>query len=312
MRHHSLSRREVLASAAAILPLAGCASAPSASSESTAARIPVPEPVGVQLYTVRSLLPEKAEATIQALATIGYKQCELGRADLERIVPLCRAAGITPVSGHFEYACITGDWTNYGGKPPRAGYNLEAALDDAKNAGLRYITVPYINQAERTGADLFPRLAENLNRAGEDAAKMGMKVAYHNHAFEFEKFGEKTGFELLMENLDGENAFLELDVYWVATAGDDPVAVMEKYPRHIKLMHLKDRKAGAPVMQSEAVPRDTFLELGKGTMDLPAILTKAKAVGVEHFFVEQDQTPGDPVESLRTSFAYLAGLKSAG
>lgn len=62
-------------------------------------------------------------------------------------------------------------------------------------------------------------------------------------------------------------------------------------------------------MQSEAVPRDSFLELGQGVLDLPEVLRAAHDVGIEHYFVEQDECPGDPLESLRTSYAYLQGLK---
>lgn len=300
------ARRRFLA-AGALLPLLSCGEAPR--TEEAASAAPVPDPVGVQLYTLRRLLPEDAEGTLKAVAGIGYKSVESGRADLARLKPICDGLGLSMPAAHFEYACITGDWTHYGGKAPRPGFNLEAALTEAAEAGIKWFNIPYIPQPERTGADLYPRMAENFNKAGEAAAKLGIRVAYHHHAFEFEKYGGKSGFETMLEAMDPEKAFIEFDIYWASVAGEDPAALLRKYPRHIKLVHLKDKKEGTLVMQSEAVPRDTFLELGNGVLDLPEVLRAAHEAGVEHYFVEQDECPGNPLDSLRTSYAYLQKLK---
>ena len=73
-------------------------------------------------------------------------------------------------------------------------------------------------------------------------------------------------------------------------------------------MHLKDKAQGTPVMYKESVPASTYKEVGHGVIDWPAVLRAAESAGVQHYFVEQDQTPGDPVESLRQSFAYISKL----
>lgn len=306
-RTAAFSRRSFLA-AGALLPLAGCGER-SAPEEAAPTPTPVPEVIGAQLYTLRTLLPEDPEGTLKAVAAIGFKSVETGRADIPKLVPICKDLGLAVPAAHFEYACITGDWTHYGGNPPRPGYNLEAALTEAKEAGIEWFNIPYIPQPERTGADLYPRMAENFNRAGEEAAKLGLRVAYHHHAFEFERYDGKPGFETMLELMEPGKAFIEFDMYWASVAGEDPVELIRKYPRHIKLLHLKDKKEGTPVMQSEAVPRDTFLELGNGVLDIPAVLRTTALVGVEHYFIEQDECPGNPLDSLRTSFEYLQGLK---
>jgi sugar phosphate isomerase/epimerase len=314
--HHSVSphrpivdRRRFLV-AGSLLPLLSCGEA-GQPKEVVEERVPIPVPevLGIQSYTLRKVLPGDVQGTLRTVAEIGYKSVEGLRSNLPEIKPVCDDLHLSIPSVHFEYACLTGDWTHYGGKPPKPNYNLEAALADAQQAGVSWLTVPYIPQPERTGADLYRRLAEHLNAAGETASKFNVKVAYHHHAFEFERYRDKTGFEMLLEAMEPGKSFIELDIYWVSVAGEDPAAILRRYPQHIKLVHLKDKKQGTPVMQSEAVPRDSFLELGQGILDLPETLRACREIGVEHYFVEQDECPGNPLDSLRTSYAYIEDLR---
>lgn len=309
MKTFATSRRGFLTSAAALLPLAGCAPETKVA-EVTVPKAPVPDILGAQLYTVRSLIPDKAEETIKAIAEMGYKAVELGRADLPTLLPLCKKYNLATPSAHFEYATLTGKWENYGGKPPRPGYNLQVALTEAKKAGVEYFTIPYISPKDRAGMNMFIRLANQLNQAGELAAKQGIKVGYHNHAFEFTKYGKFTGFEILLENMDPDKAFIEFDIFWAKVAGNDPAALIRKYPRHIKLVHLKDMRANTPEMREENVAKESFKALGEGVIDLADVLEAAKRVGVAYCFVEQDQTPGDPLESLKASYDYLQKMKA--
>ena len=100
-----------------------------------------------------------------------------------------------------------------------------------------------------------------------------------------------------------------MDVFWVSTAGVDPVKWLHQNAGRVELLHLKDRKRGAPrAFDVESVSDDTFREVGNGELDFRAILRSASDVGVKHYFVEQDQTPGDPLVSLRQSFEYLSKL----
>ena len=102
--------------------------------------------------------------------------------------------------------------------------------------------------------------------------------------------------------------FFELDLFWVSVAGHDPVKILKEYKGRVPLVHLKDKKAGTPVQFDERVPKETFQEVGSGELKFPEILKTAASVGVKHYFVEQDQTPGDPVDSLAKSYKYLRGL----
>lgn len=307
MKTIATSRRGFLTSAA-LLTLAGCAPEMKVK-EPPVPKAPVPDVLGAQLYTVRKQLAENAEDTIRAVAEIGYKAVEVMRADIPKVIPLCKKYNLATPSAHFEYACLTGKWENYGGKPPRPGYNLQAALAEAKKAGIEYFTIPYISPKERGGMNMFIRLANELNKAGEAAAKMGIKVGYHNHAFEFTKYGKFTGFEILLENMDPEKAFLEFDLFWAQVAGNDPAALIRKYPKHIKLLHLKDVRVNTPETREENVAPEAFKPLGQGIVDLAAVLNAAKSIGVAYSFVEQDQAE-DPLAVLKASYDYLQKMKA--
>jgi sugar phosphate isomerase/epimerase len=99
-----------------------------------------------------------------------------------------------------------------------------------------------------------------------------------------------------------------MDVFWVSVAGHDPVELLGKLSGRVPLLHVKDKASGTPVMYNETVPRTAYQEAGNGVIEWPKVLRAAAAAGVEHYFVEQDQTPGDPLDSLRQSFAFLSKL----
>jgi sugar phosphate isomerase/epimerase len=99
-----------------------------------------------------------------------------------------------------------------------------------------------------------------------------------------------------------------MDVFWVSVSGNDPVEFLQRHGDRVKLIHLKDKAKDTPVMASENVPARDFKEVGNGVLNFPAILRQAEKAGVRHYFVEQDQTPGDPVDSLRESYTHLRSL----
>ena len=273
-------------------------------------------PLGVQLYTVRELLKTQPEETLKAIAAIGYKTIELGRGDLDRLVPIAKSAGLTAVSTHVEVSIVT----------PKAGpgstvdASEQASIDDGmarafdaiRKHGLTWAVVPYLDKKLRPAdADGWKRFGEQLNRAGAAAKKAGLGFGYHNHGFEFETVagGKRRALDILDGTFDHALVKWELDVFWVGITGANPVALLKKFGNRIALVHLKDKAKGAPQATDEGkVAKATFAEVGSGALDFPAILKAAEAAGVKEFFVEQDWTPADPIESLRQSYAYLTTL----
>ena len=277
-----MRRREVLA-------LLGAAAAP--------ALARTLKPIGVQLYTVRTILPEKPAETLKALEQIGYREVEAVYNVLDKIWPDLKQTSMKPVSVHLDTTLFTRDRDK-----------LPAALDNVKSKGFRYAVCPYIAPQDRGGADVMRKLADTLNTAGEICRKSGMHLCYHNHAFEFEPAAEGTLLDVLMKAADPKLVSLELDIMWSQVAGVDPVAVLKQYDKRVALMHVKNVAPEVAKQYHEKVPRTAFREVGNGSVNVPAVLKAAHQAGVKHYFVEQDQTPGDPLASLKQSYDYLAKL----
>jgi sugar phosphate isomerase/epimerase len=251
--------------------------------------------VGVQLYTVRGVLPSHPAETLQAIQDIGYREVETGGVPLEKFWAALEKTQLKAVSCHLDSALVT--------KGPED--QLDRTLADLKQRGFAYAVFPYLPPNERGGLDVIQAFAAKLNRAAERSRVAGLRFCYHNHAFEFQPMGNRRPIDVLIENTDPKLVGFELDCFWVSVAGHDPVEMAQRLSGRLPLVHLKDKASGTPVRYNENVPAATFKEVGNGVINWPAVLKATAAAGAEHYFVEQDQTPGDPVASLRQSFAYL-------
>lgn len=255
--------------------------------------------IGVQLYTVRGVLPKQPAETLKAIRDIGYREIEATYAGLDRIWPILESSGLKPVSIHLDNTLMNA------GKED----DLARAIDQAKKWGFAFAVFPYLPPAERGGLEKIRALTDKLNHAGEKCRAAGLRFCYHNHAFEFEPMEGTTGFQVMMDRLDKNLCGFELDCFWVSVAGHDPATLLRELSGRVPLVHLKDKLNGTPLLYKESVDRSAFKEVGHGSLDWKAILRAASSAGVEHCFVEQDQTPGEPVESLRQSFGFLSKLE---
>ncbi len=255
--------------------------------------------IGVQLYTVREVFPKKPGETLRAIEAMGYRGIEATSDAIDRVWPAVEASPLKHVSLHLDKAVLDQGRES----------DLGRALGQARQKGFSYAVFPYVAPDQRGGLDKFHSLVDKLNRAGEKCRALGLRFCYHNHAFEFEPMQGTSGFQIMMEGLDKNLCGFELDCFWVSVAGHDPAALIRQLAGRVPLVHLKDKAPGTPVMYRESVERSAFKEVGGGTIDWPAVLRAAASAGVEHYFVEQDQTPGDPLDSLRQSYAYLSKLQ---
>ena len=253
---------------------------------------------GVQLYTVRDQVQADAAAALRRVAALGYTELEVLQPTLSVVAPLARELGLQIVSVHLDAATARGE-------------GFDAFLTQAKRYGLRYVVFPFVPPGERPADRAgFDALAQRLARMSGAASALDLRLCYHNHAFEFGRDRDGTPWlDVLMQGTAAAGMGLELDVFWAAIAGDDPVALLRRYAARVALVHLKDKdpRAATSLVESQ-VPRTAFVEVGSGVLDFPAILAAARAAGVAHYFVEQDQTPGDPFDSLKKSRDYLSGL----
>jgi sugar phosphate isomerase/epimerase len=242
--------------------------------------------IGIQLYTVRGLMEREPDATLGALAAIGYGEVEFaglyGRTatDFRRMLD---NRDLTAPAGHVSIQDIR--------------TSLSRLLDDAATLGWNWIVCPWIDERERTLSG-YRRVAADLNRAGESARTVGLRVAYHNHEFEFARLADGTvPYDILLAELDPQLADMELDLYWIVHAGADPLAYLERQPGRFPLLHVKDR-----------TPSGAMVDVGAGAIDFRRIFASATTGGARHYFVEHDQ-PESPLDFARESFAHLRGLR---
>lgn len=259
--------------------------------------------IGLQLWTVRNQLAEDQEGTLKAVVDAGYKQVELMNiAESADIVKTAKDLGLEVRSAFFNWETIANPSND---EAP----SIEELIDQAKEFGLEYMVFGYIGKDSRDTADKLKAITENANQAAEKIQSAGMKMSYHNHSFEFEKIdGEKTGFDIFMERFDEKLVNFELDVFWAAIGGWNPVKTMNKLGKRLGQIHLKDLKKGQGTIYDEGkVPNDAFQEVGNGILNMKRIVNVASKHGVTQFHVEQDQSP-DPIKSIGQSSQYASKL----
>ena len=303
------TRREWLAAIAA--GAAACASEtpPEPASEPSHERA-----IGLNLYTVRDPLAEEPERVLREVAAAGCRYVEGRLEQIESHLGLLVELDMPWVSWMIPTPLVTGRWDVWEQLMTRMGQpleqtTLEATIETAASRGVQNLGLSYTLPPEREGPDGWLRIAEQCNQAGEACQKAGLQFYFHNHAEEFTGEPGARPFDLLLEKLDPALVRFEIDCFWVSIAGADPAEAIRQASGRVLSLHLKDKAAGtANVETAFAAPRDAFREIGAGTLDWPSILAAADEAGVERLFVEQDQTPGDPLDSVRQSFGYLKGL----
>jgi len=177
----------------------------------------------------------------------------------------------------------------------RLEHDLDASLADVLILGSPYVICPWV-PPERRSAEGYRALAHMLNLIGAACRTRGLQLCYHHHDFEFERFGALSGMEILLHETDPALLQVEIDVYWAAYAGVDPVALLRGLAGRVPLVHLKDMAADG----SRA-----FAEVGHGVLDVESILAACDEVGVKWLVVEQDHCQRSPFESVAMSLAFL-------
>ena len=257
-------------------------------------------PIGLQLSTLvkHAIGESELKESLHQIASIGFQEVEPWRAVYS--IPAAQLrhditdSGLTVSSGHFEYADLTAD--------------LTAQLAYAKALGLHWVVCPMLPRSQWNSAEGFHTAARQFNQWARRVRDMGMRFAFHNHDYEFRKFDATTGFDILVNETDPSLVSFEMDCYWITQAGYNPVDMLHRLGRRVRMLHIKDRKPGFPFSNDMNDSSAHFTEAGKGSINWPAILAAAEKLQVEHYFIEQDHIDGPPLESLRTSYNYLRKL----
>lgn len=245
---------------------------------------------GLQLYSVRDVLPKDPKGIMTQLAQMGYKKFEsyggpqgfLWGMSPKEIRSFLDGLGVKMVSTHFDM-----------------NKDLDKSIADAKEAGLSYLLCPYIGPQK--SMDDWKRIAEKFNTVGEQVTKAGLKFGYHNHDYSFKTVDGQLPQEYLLENTNPKNVMFELDMCWIDAAGQDPIAHLRKYGKRYELCHIKDyNRTGNKITQSD---------LGKGQVNYKAILAYAKDfTNIKHYLVEQEEYPESSMISLKNDAEYMKKL----
>jgi sugar phosphate isomerase/epimerase len=258
--------------------------------------------IGLQLYTVRDAMGTDPQGTLQKVALIGYNSVENATytgsekfygMDAATYKKVLSDNGLMATSGHYRL----GEEMDKGA--PVQGtilHDWQKAVDDASAVGLKYMVCAYLSTPERGDLDHYKKMADIFNEAAETCKKSGIQFCYHNHDFEFQKQDTVYPYDILLDKTDKNLVKMEVDLYWIKKAGQDPLALFQKHPGRFPLWHVKD-------MSKEA--DQSFAAVGTGIIDFKTIFTHKDQAGMKYFFVEQDKCPGSPFDSITQSFQYI-------
>lgn len=272
--------------------------------------------IGLQLFSVRDDMAKDMDATLKAVAEMGYDCVEFaGYFDhsAEEVKEMLDKYGLEAISVHQTYEPFLED-----------GENMVKFL---KTLGVKYSGIPWLGLEFHKGGEKYAY--DKIKEVAEFLSKNGICMLYHNHDFEFTRVEDKFILDWIYETIPENLLKTEIDTCWVRYAGYDPAEYIRKYSGRSPLVHLKDfvctNKPDAPVydlidgkgnvskMENRAADREEsgfmFKPVGMGCQDFPAIIKASEEAGAEYLIVEMDASPEMPaLEAVRKSREYLRTL----
>jgi sugar phosphate isomerase/epimerase len=238
--------------------------------------------VALQLYTVRDETGRDFAGTLRQVAEMGYAGVEFaGYGDLsaQAMRSLLAETGLQAVGSHVGMDALTGE-------------RLDTSIEYCQTIGCPAIILPWLAPEWRS-LEGIQALAPRLNELGQRCLDAGITFGYHNHNFEFARLGERTWYDHFLEATDPALVKVELDIYWVAFAGHDPLALLNTLKQRIALIHFKDMAADG-----------SMTEVGQGTLDMQGISSFAQQQGI-WAVVEHDHPTQPSLQSARLSLEHF-------
>ncbi len=267
----------------------------------TAGGASVSDHLGLQMYSLRvTTMQQGWRSSLDQAKALGFTSIEGVTAPKNETPASYQAAlaqrGMRLVSAGFGYEELTKD--------------LAGCVAAAREAGVHYVMVawiPHKDEVPFTGHDAR-KAAADFDLWGAAFRAAGITFTYHPHGYEFRPDANgRTAFDVLVRSTNPAFVAFELDVFWATHGGQDPVALMAKYPTRWRLMHVKDIRKGAPTgIYTGHAPGTDDVPVGTGQVNWPSVLKEAQQVGVEWYFIE-DESP-TPGQNIPQSVAYLKSL----
>lgn len=242
--------------------------------------------LAAQMYTVRDFIktPKGIDESFAKVKKAGYEAVQMsawGPIDPKELKALADKHELIICATHVSYDEIVND--------------TQKLIEDHKLWDCKYIGLGSMPEWARESKDTLIKFVENLKPAGKMIADAGLHLIYHNHNFEFAKFGDTTIMELLLQLTDPSWFQFEIDTYWVQAGGASPVFWIEKVAGRMDIVHFKD-------MAYSSDKKETIMaEIGEGNLDWQSIISMCAKTKVKWHIVEQDVCLRDPFESLAIS-----------
>ncbi len=246
--------------------------------------------IALTLYTLREFVqkPQDMAKTFKKVKEIGYNAVQLsalGPIDKKELKRMLDDAGLYVCATHVSFQTLTDE--------------LRKTVEEHHILSCPHMAIASI-PVEMRNEEGYHRFALECNRISRDLRAEGLKLSYHNHAFELARFGERTGLDIIYQESQPEYLFAEIDTYWIQYGGGDPTWWIRKMKNRIKIIHFKDMGI------IDNMP--TMFEVGEGNLNWQEIIEACKYSGVEWIIVEQDICKRDPFVSVEISFKNLRAM----
>lgn len=258
--------------------------------------------ISVQLYSVRDDMQKDLVGTLKAVRKMGYRLVEgagysdgkfYGKTPAE-FKMLLADLGLKMPSGHFGFGSA-----NYDPQKKTINDAYKRAIDDAASIGHEYVIAPYMIDPDRKG-DKLKQYIMGLSKAGEYAKQAGVKFAYHNHAFEFEKENGRLIYDAILQDTDPNQVLIQMDLYWTEKGNANTIELLKKNAGRVHLVHVKDM---AKTKEQETV------EVGQGSINFQEIFKYTPAAGVKYYVVELEHYKTTPMQGIGEAYKGLKKLK---
>lgn len=252
--------------------------------------------IGVQLYSFRNQFSKDVPGTLQKISAMGIREIEGGDTygmPFDEFKTLLQKNQLKVVSVGADFKQLSD--------------NPQASVELAKKYGAKYVVVFWVPHGDEFTIDDAKKAIEVFNRAGKILKDNGISLCYHAHGYEFQPYENGTMFDYMAKHMNPAYANFEMDVFWVKHPGQDPVALLKKYPGRFPLMHLKDRLPGTEGNQKGHADVETNVVLGAGDVGIADIMRAAKKAGVKHYFIEDESSRS--MEQVPQSLAFLKTVK---
>jgi len=252
-------------------------------------------PIGIEAYTYRNSFPINVAATLDTIKSLGITEMEgpnPKNVSPEDFKKMLTERGIKMTSIGLDYGAIT--------------KNPEDAVKQAKFWGVKYVMVAWIPHGSTFTIDDAKKAVDDFDRVGKVLHDNGITLCYHAHGYEFGPYEGGTLFDYLAKNTNPQYLSFEMDIMWAFHGGADPAKLLYKYKSRWKLMHLKDIRKGIANDLTGGTSQLNDVALGTGQLNIPEILKAAKAVGIKHYYIE-DESPNHAAQ-IPVTIAYVKSL----